>query len=1100
MTRASLVPAFALGLSLCIPIGCASPRSVAEPKAVPSAETVPEAAEAPSAPEPDEPEVVKAPAPRDLSGIVKSSGVKGGLVVHLGCGDGLSTASLRLDDRYVVQGLGVDEARVRDARRRILDLGLYGKVTARKFDGRQLPYVDNLINLIVSEGPTKVPASEIMRCLAPLGVAVIAGRKTVKPWPDEIDEWTHYLHGADNNAVAADSVAGQPRSIQWVAHPRWGRSHEELASMSSTVTSKGRVFFIVDEAPLSSIRFLGNWKLVARDAFNGTLLWKRDIPQWNDHLRHFRSGPVHLQRRLVASGDRVYATLGLAAPVTALDAATGETLNAFRGTEHTEEILVDEGVLYAVVGTSEAKRKGGGLFGRGEPEPTSFRYIAAYQADTGRQLWKHVCSGGEFLVPLTLAAKQGSVFYQSTYGVVRLDGRSGKVLWRTRRLTPGKRMGFSAPTVVATDDLLLSADRTATEKDAGGAGLEWGVHGWNEPGFARKGKCVLSAYSVQTGEEKWSIPCSEGYNSPVDVFVTGDTVWVGADFKGYDLKTGKLKTTLKWKGARVAMPHHRCYRDKATERFILTGRAGVEFVDLEKGWIGNNSWIRGTCQYGIMPANGLIYAPSDACACFLKVKVQGYFAAAPLRGADGSMPFSSKPQLEKGPAYSMADGGDADAEAEAWPAYRHDAARSGAASTSLPGALRKRWSADIGGRLTQAVVAGGRAFVASVDTHTLHALDTGTGREVWRYMAGGRVDSAPTVYRGRVIFGSADGRIYCLRAKDGELVWRFRAAPNEWQTEAHDQLESVWPVHGAVLVQDGAVFAAAGRNSYLDGGILLYRLDPATGKELARSVVYHLDPKTGKQTGAEAGGFDMEGVSADVLSGDGETFYMKHFRFDGQCRQMKDLKPHLFSITGFLGEEWFVRSYWVYGTQSKAGWSGWAWAASQAPAGRILSVAGDRIYGYGRVKVQGGPVGHRLDAYHLFCRDKKAAPVPPPPAPKQKGKKRRRGGSQLSPPVWSDGKSIIARAMVLAGDRLAIAGPPDVGKKNPKVLEWTNEAEALAGFRGERGVVLRIVSAADGKKLFEKKLTAMPVLDGLSAAEGRLFVSLRDGTVECWGR
>ncbi|MHC4248389.1 MAG: class I SAM-dependent methyltransferase [Planctomycetota bacterium] len=1037
-----------------------------------------------------------AAAAADLAGIVRSSGVKGGLVVHLGCGDGRSTASLRVDDRYVVQGLDADEARVGEARRRILDLGLYGKVTARKFDGRQLPYVDNLINLIVSEGPTKVPASEIIRCLAPLGVAVIAGRKTVKPWPEDIDEWTHYLHGADNNAVAADRVAGLPRSLQWVSYPRWGRSHEELASMSSTVTTKGRVFFIVDEAPLASIRFLGNWKLVARDAFNGTLLWKRDIPQWNDHLRHFRSGPVHLQTRLVASGERVYTTLGLAAPVVALDAATGETLTTFKGSEHTEEILLEGGKVFVVVGTSEVKRKGGGLHGRNEPKPTGFRCVAAYDAESGRRLWKHVAPDKQFVLPLTLTAKGGSVFYQSTFGVVRLDARSGSVAWQTKRLTPAKRMGFTAPTVVATDDVLLVADRDASEKDAARGGLEWGVHGWNEGGFARRGKCTLRAYSVKTGEEMWSVGATEQYNAPVDVFVTGDTVWVGSDFKGYSLRTGKLERPLRWKGARVAMPHHRCYRNKATEKFIFTGRSGVEVVDYEKGWIGNNSWIRGTCQYGIMPANGLVYAPPDACGCFLKVKVQGYFAAAPRRGKDGRMPFSDRPQLEKGPAYSAAGGTDADA--EAWPMYRHDAARSGAASTGLPGALRRKWSTKLGGRLTQATVSGGMAYVAATDAHTLHALGVKDGKEVWRYTTGGRIDSAPAVYRGRVVFGSADGCIYCLRASDGELVWRFRAAPNERQAAAYDQLESVWPVHGAVLIQNGSVYAAAGRNSYLDGGILLYRLDPMTGKELARSVVHHIDPDTEKQTGAEAGGFDMVGVGADVLTGDGETVYMKHFRFDADCKQMRELRPHLFAITGLLGEEWFVRSYWVNGTATKAGWGGWAWAASQAPAGRIMSIADDRIYGYGRVRVQSGAVGHRADAYHLFCRERKAA-APPPPAPKGK-KKRRGGGSQLSAPVWSDGKSIIARAMVLAGDRLVVAGPPDLGKKNPKVLEWTNETEVLAGFRGEKGVFLRVVSAADGKKLSEQRLSVMPVLDGMSAAEGRLFISLRDGTVECWGR
>ena len=39
-----------------------------------------------------------------------------------------------------------------------------------------------------------------------------------------------------------------------------------------------RVFAIIDEAPNVSIRFMAEWKLVARDAFNGTLLWKRSIP------------------------------------------------------------------------------------------------------------------------------------------------------------------------------------------------------------------------------------------------------------------------------------------------------------------------------------------------------------------------------------------------------------------------------------------------------------------------------------------------------------------------------------------------------------------------------------------------------------------------------------------------------------------------------------------------------------------------------------------------------------------------------------------------------------------------------------------------------
>ena len=38
----------------------------------------------------------------------------------------------------------------------------------------------------------------------------------------EIDEWTHYLHGPDNNAVADDTRVGPPRYMQWVVRARAG--------------------------------------------------------------------------------------------------------------------------------------------------------------------------------------------------------------------------------------------------------------------------------------------------------------------------------------------------------------------------------------------------------------------------------------------------------------------------------------------------------------------------------------------------------------------------------------------------------------------------------------------------------------------------------------------------------------------------------------------------------------------------------------------------------------------------------------------------------------------------------------------------------------
>ena len=674
-------------------------------------------------------------------------------------------------------------------------------------------------------------------------------------------------------------------------------------------------------------------------------------------------------------------------------------------------------------------------------------------------------------------------------------------MWKTPRATPARRMSFSAPTLVVDEKVVLCADREpSSEKPETAPAVEgrvsWGVHGWTEPHFPRRGPSMLRAYSIETGKELWSANCSEQYNSPTDLFLVDGVAWVGSDFRGYDVETGELVRELYWKGDPVAMPHHRCYRNKATENFIFTGRSGIEVVSLQDGWLGNNSWVRGTCQYGIMPANGMVYAPPNACACFNKVKVLGFFAAAPERKDRQDKPDASR--LIKGPAYEDAVARrdvPAQIAADAWPMYRHDNARSGFVATSLPADLGQKWSVEVGGRLTQPIVVGPRVYVAATDSHAVCALRADNGEPLWRFTAGARVDSPPTFYRGLIVFGSADGWVYCLRAEDGQLAWRFRAAPQARLVVAFDQLESTWPVHGSVLIQNDTLYVAAGRNSYLDGGILLYRLDPLSGKALSRTTVYHLDPETGRQIGREGSrGFDMEGVRSDLLSGDGESVFMKHVRFDRNGREMEETSPHLFSVDGFLGEEWFVRSYWILGTSVGAGWGAWANAASSAPAGRILALGDDAVFGYGRVSISSGPVGHRADAYHLWRRDKKTAPAVVSPKKRRQAKK---GG--LPAPLWSDANSLIVRAMTLTPELLLVAGPPDLGRKTPDLLAFDNHDEALAGFRGERGVYLRVVSTEDGSTMAQHRLKSLPVFDGMSAAAGNVFLSLQDGTVACWG-
>ncbi|NQT13209.1 MAG: class I SAM-dependent methyltransferase, partial [Planctomycetes bacterium] len=211
--------------------------------------------------------------------ILDATSISGGLVVHLGCGDGKLTAALKAHDGYLVHGLDADPANVRQARAEIRSLGIYGSVSVDQLHGNRLPYVDNLVNLVVADDPGPVPMDEMMRVLSPNGVAYVKQEgkwtTTVKPPAAGTDDWTHYLHDATGNPVAHDTVVAPPRRLQWVGSPRWARHHDHMASMTALVSSGGRLFYVIDEGPTASIQLPAKWRLVARDAFNGTVLWKR---------------------------------------------------------------------------------------------------------------------------------------------------------------------------------------------------------------------------------------------------------------------------------------------------------------------------------------------------------------------------------------------------------------------------------------------------------------------------------------------------------------------------------------------------------------------------------------------------------------------------------------------------------------------------------------------------------------------------------------------------------------------------------------------------------------------------------------------------------
>jgi len=1021
--------------------------------------------------------------------ILQAAGVRGGLVVHLGCGDGKLTAALRAGEAYLVHGLDRDAADVQAARKHVRALGVYGKVSVDRLTGTRLPYVENLVNLVVAEDLSGVGMDEVMRVLCPHGVACVrkGGRwtKTVKPRPKDIDEWTHYLHDASNNAVAHDAVVGPPRRLQWVGGPRWSRHHDNMSSVSACVSSGGRVFYIFDEGARSSIFLPSKWVLIARDAFSGTILWKRSIPKWHVRLWPLKSGPGQLPRRLVAVGQTVYAALGVDAALTALDAATGRTVRTYEGTAATEEVIHSDGVLFVVVRPKEAEsdlhhdkyeslaavrgHRGRWLW---QPRP---RAIQAVNAETGAALWRKATA----VAQSTLAADGRSVYFHDGEKVVCLDRAGGEERWQSPPV-PRRARGHSGfvPTLVVHEDVVLFAG----------------------------GERTMTALSAKTGEKLWSAKHNRGgHNSPEDLLVVGGLAWSaaiagGGDsgvWTGYDLKTGEVGSEFT-PDVKTYWFHHRCYRAKATDKYLLPSRTGIEFVDYRKKSWEIHHWVRGACLYGIMPCNGLIYAPQHPCACYPEAKLSGFNVLAPA-SVSPRVPkaAAAAERLEKGPAYGRMAGGLPEIGEQDWPTYRHDASRSGRTKATVPTKLKQAWQANLGGKLTSVVVAGGRLFVASVDTHTVHALDTGTGRRLWSYTVGGRVDSPPTIHGGAVLFGSADGYVYCLRASDGELAWRFRAAPMDERLMSFEQIESVWPVHGSVLVQDGVLCFVAGRNMFVDGGLWLYRLEPATGKVLSVTHMDDRDPATGKSLQANVMVLNMPVAASDILAGDGRRLYMKSQAFDLAGKRLaigphsgepavqgwtqRGEEAHLFSPTGYLDGTWWHRTYWVYGRSFGGGHAGYSQAGKFAPSGRILVFDEQNVYGYGR-KPQyyrwTTPIEHQL-----WAADKEAPDVPKPAA-------RRRGRTKTARQPATSARVCIEKSASLdpTGKPLAVEAWVKADKPDGVVLARGGNAYgyALLLTGGQPRFVVRDNNEAGSATAGEKVVGRWVHLAGVLTADRKL--------------
>ena len=712
--------------------------------------------------------------------VLKHSPVKGGLLVHLGPENAELLLAFSKERRFVSHGLTTDP----DTRTRILkaldDASAYGRTSIDMLHRRHLPYADHLVRILVVEESGGIPAPELWRVLSPGGLlfrkSASGWTAELKAWPAEIDEWTHARHGADGNYVSKDEIVGRPSNVRWTSAAQYDSGGQPQRTQV-IVTSAGRLFTVRDTGSRA--------RLTAQDAFSGIKLW--DIPYTTYNKPGLRHRDFWNFPSLIAKGDTVFIT------GKALDAGSGEERFTLDGSP----LGCDDNVLITST-------------------------MRAYDVRSGKELWHHpdagvghtLGGGNVYIVEGEWPRKGGPL------KLAALNLKSGKVIWRK---------SFDLPEPEAKPSAF---DNYAPKSIPNGllAGMIY-----------HKGKLALEVtrtyiylFSAKDGAHIRSLRYKNWspYASGLRALMIDNLLWLPEarkDFDfGYDINAYSLEDGEKVRSLKLNTPiRQRCRPPLATEQFMFLG--GLNSVNLYSGEETVRPIARSLCNFGVVPANGLLYVPPTHCRCYATLK--GYIALESLKQGEEPASANGRDTLIKGSGYGRKQGRLEGA--HDWPQVRQDSMRRGHSESILPERPELLWHRELAGRRASSpVIAGNRVVVSESQTHRIQAFDAATGEAEWQFVGGSGIQGAPTLSGDRVVFGCNDGWIYALDLSDGTLLWKSLAAPAERLIMVEERLQSAWPALGSAMVTGDKVTVAAGLHNMAEAGIVVSTFDLSTGRKV----------------------------------------------------------------------------------------------------------------------------------------------------------------------------------------------------------------------------------------------------------------------------
>jgi outer membrane protein assembly factor BamB len=992
--------------------------------------------------------------------------LQGGLIVQLGAGDTEAAAKLSLTGRYLIHVLDPDANAVAAAQRRLHQDGHYGLAWAETMtNAARLPYAENVVNLVVVREHS-VPLKEILRVLTPGGSVVVLNTEQLpasafdqqeftaikesgshlvarKRWPDAMDIWSHPRHASDGNAVSLDTMVGPPERVRWIA--------AATSEVEGMVTAGGRNFY---------------GGVLARDSFNGLRLWHRNLTKKGElNPEDFNLPRLPREGSRPIAADRYLFSVLQGRPV-ALHAATGEVVCEFGDLVNPTALLYDGNRIIAADDNS----------------------VRAFNVETGTEIWnvkaaepRNVIADGKRVAFIDGRVKRGE-----QAAAVVLDAARGTEAWR-RDDYPW--LVATTRTVLAKGQLVFEVS-TLNDHDAGNA-----IH-------------VVSASS---GEHQWSKEFPPGMNHArqARAMFLDDDLWIlhggkintsdkeklkrdKVEVSALDPLTGEVRKTYP-----AGMAH--CFPPVCTPNYVFAGE--LDMTNLNSGEVVANRITKANCsrESGWIPANGLVYTTPKHCTCWPMLR--GFVAMAPadLGQALVDLPIDQMEfLLEQGPA--KPDPQATNPQPGDWPLYRHDRWRSASSTAAGPKSLGKRWTASlqadlakeanisgpilhdwkdnpiIKGPLSAPTIAGGTAYVTRPNAHELIAIDTASGDIRWRFTANGRLDTPPAIHRGLCLFGSATGWVYALRADNGQLVWRMRAAPTDERIVAYGQVESPWPVPGAILVMDDIAYFAAGRQPLADGGILVFAVDPLTGK---KHWVQRIDSVPQKGFYENSG---LEFDPFDILHAEGDNIAMSRWIISPDGKKVDVDKWNAFAkLNTGAGEVWIPRGTWTYGARHQHRFAG------EAPRRPLTVFRDDNVFS----SLDGSTDVFRrefnLDQGEEFNNKWITG--------WEAAKTAREGGKPYR-------NQRIAKNSLWTKDPFAT---DDEVKEDPKYgtqLHNDIQAMALAGdnklYVIHRDGRLKVLSTETGYVIDETQVPP-PAWDGLAIADGKLYLTTQAGELICLG-